>query len=189
MNFVLVIFGTLCIIFYLQAFEKEAKLKLKKIELKDSIILIERIIEIQKNTPPNTNSDEHLLDVDISNEKAELKEPSARTELALIAVGTLHLHHNEFIFLSTTQTRNIKLSNIIKIDLFTDSMRLYLKNRQKTITFADLDTPTALYHLSTLFNKMNEKYSTSQWEDPEYFILELTKIVNKLNTELLTNLK
>ena len=112
-------------------------------------------------------------------------EPTSRSELALKAVGTLHLHHDQFLFLSSTQTTTIKLSNIIKTDLFTDALRFNLKNRQKTVTFAQLDTPTALYHLSILFNKMNEKYSTSQWDDSEYFTLELISILDKLNTQLL----
>lgn len=96
----------------------------------------------------------------------------------------MHLHSDEFVFLSTTQTRNIKLSNIIKTDLFLDGLRFYLKNRQKTITFTNLNAPTAYFHLLNLFNTMNQKYSTYRWEDPEFFISELTSIVEKLKTKL-----
>jgi hypothetical protein len=171
--------------FILQEIDKSAKLKLKKYELKDSISLIDQIIEIQEKTPQNPISVNSILDIDINSEKVELMEPTSRSELALKAVGTLHLHHDQFLFLSSTQTTTIKLSNIIKTDLFTDALRFNLKNRQKTVTFAQLDTPTALYHLSILFNKMNEKYSTSQWDDSEYFTLELISILDKLNTQLL----
>lgn len=170
---------------YLISIDEENKnLITKNNDLKNSIKLIEKIIEIQKNTHQNLNSVKGILNIDISEEDVELKEPTGRSELTLKAVGSLHLHHDEFNFLSTTQTRNIKLSNILKTDLYTDGLRFYLKNRQRPITFTNLDTPTAIYHLFTLFNNMNKQYSTYQWEDPENFILELTSIVNRLKTKV-----
>lgn len=158
------------------------RLRLQKTELENSIKSIENIINLQKNTPQN--SENGTLDVDIYAPNVELNEPSSRQEFVKKAVGTLHLHHDEFVFLSTTQTRNIKLSNIIKTDLFLDGLRFYLKNRQKTITFTNLNAPTAYFHLLNLFNIMNQKYSTYRWEDPEFFISELTSIVDKLKTKL-----
>ena len=182
--FVAFIFMFFLIYFVSTIMEENKDKEIKTNDLKNSIKLLEHIIEIQKNTPQNPSSTIGRLDINISNDEVSLQEPSHKQEFVLKAVGTLYLHHDEFNFLSTTQTRNIKLSNIIKTDLFTNGLRLYLKNRQRPITFTNLDSPTAFYHLFKLFDEMNRKYSTFQWEDAEYFISELSLVVKELKNKL-----
>jgi len=182
-----IIFFVIFLIFlgaiYFEQEKREAAQKVarSKKEFENSIDLVKRLMrDIRSNEkidPPNKPN------IKINASDINYLEPRRNEDLSLIAVGDLQITHEEIIFLSTQQTRNIKISNILKTDKFVDGVRIYVKNRQRPMTFSNLLTPSAIIELLLLFNEMNEKFSTNHW-DATYFLDRCQEVIDELKERL-----
>lgn len=147
--------------------EANQKVDRSKKEFENSIDLIKQIM---REIESNENSDPpEKTNIEINATKVNLYEPRRNEDLSLIGVGDLKITQKEIIFLSTQQTRTINVTNLLKVDVFVDGVRIYVKNRQRPMTFSNLSTPSAIADLLLLINEMNEKFSINQWDMANFF--------------------
>jgi len=175
--FIICFFGLAYLYFDEKQNEAKQKVDRSKKEFENSIDLIKQIM---REIESNENSDPpEKTNIEINATNVNLYEPRRNEDLSLIGVGDLKITQKEIIFLSTQQTRTINVSNLLKVDVFVDGVRIYVKNRQRPMTFSNLSTPNAIADLLLLFNEMNEKFSINQW-DMANFLDRCKEIIKEL---------
>ena len=81
-------------------------------------------------------------------------------ELTSLDEGDLQLQSHQIIFTGTLETRTIKLKNIVDIDMYDDTIKINIENRQKPTYFKNLNE-RLWFTFVTVFQNLD--FSNESW--------------------------
>ena len=111
-------------------------------------------------------------------------------EMTHLSTGNLVLFVDELVYSSSMETRTLKLANIVDIELFSDGLRVSVKNRQKPLLFSGTKNSAAYYDFIQLLKGLNLEFGKSQWNREiisntiEDMQSQYNEHLEKLNSEL-----
>jgi hypothetical protein len=97
---------------------------------------------------------------------------------------------DELVYSSSMETRTLKLANIVDVELFSDGLRVSVKNRQKPLLFTGTKNSAAYYDFIQLLKGLNLEFGKSQWNREiisntiEDMKSQYNEHLEKLNSEL-----
>lgn len=111
-------------------------------------------------------------------------------EMTHLSTGNLVLFVDELVYSSSMETRTLKLANIVDVELFSDGLRVSVKNRQKPLLFTGTKNSAAYYDFIQLLKGLNLEFGKSQWNREiisntiENMKSQYNEHLEKLNSEL-----
>ena len=102
-------------------------------------------------------------------------------ELTSLDEGDLQLQSHQIIFTGTLETRTIKLKNIVDIDMYDDTIKINIENRQKPIYFKNLNE-RLWFTFVTVFQNLD--FSNESWrDDMADYISQIAQQTEQANIE------
>ena len=111
-------------------------------------------------------------------------------EMTYLSTGNLTLFVDEIVYSSSMETRTLKLANIVDIELFSDGLRISVKNRQKPLLFTGTSNSAAYYDFIQLLKGFITEFGKSEWNKEfisntiENMKSQYDEHLEKLNSEL-----
>lgn len=84
-------------------------------------------------------------------------------EMTHLSTGNLTLFVDEIVYSSSMETRSLKLANIVDIELFSDGLRISVKNRQKPSLFTGTSNSAGYYDYIQLLKGFQSEFGKSEW--------------------------
>lgn len=104
-------------------------------------------------------------------------------EMTYLSTGNLVLFVDELVYSSSMETRALKLANIVDIELFSDGLRVSVKNRQKPLLFNGTKNSAAFYDFIQLLKALNLEFGKSEW-NREYISNTIENMKSQYNEHL-----
>ena len=102
-------------------------------------------------------------------------------ELTSLDEGDLQLQSHRIIFTGALETRTIKLKNIVDIDMYDDTIKINIENRQKPIYFKNLNE-RLWFTFVTVFQNLD--FSNESWrDDMADYISQIAQQTEQANIE------
>ncbi len=85
-------------------------------------------------------------------------------EQTLLSTGTLTLNVDELIYSSALETRTIKIVNIVETEIFSDGIRISIKNRQKPVLFTNITNSLIWSECIDALQNFIQEFSKGKWD-------------------------
>ncbi len=111
-------------------------------------------------------------------------------EMTHLSTGNLTLFVDELVYSSSMETRTLKLANIVDTELFSDGLRVSVKNRQKPSLFIGTNNSPAYYDFIQLLKALSLEFGKSEWNRDvisntiEDMKSQYNELIEKMNAEL-----
>ncbi|MDC3033746.1 hypothetical protein OA181_03590 [Acidimicrobiaceae bacterium] len=108
-------------------------------------------------------------------------------EQTLLSTGNLTLNVDELIYSSALETRTIKVVNIVETELFSDGIRISIKNRQKPVLFTNITNSLTWSECIDGLQNFIQEFNKGKWD--KSFIKEYIDKRKSIYTQLIAEEK